>query len=116
MGTNGIAPKTYSAHMRSLNRFTSPLVVNTGDSGEAHVEIPGFGVLLVAQTISFEIISRIGPPQWRAVLVQPDPEGKFSPNSRHIRLQAKVVLAHVEIDILHKEDRLTVILVPGGET
>ncbi len=115
MGTNGIAPKTYSARMRVLNGEVTPLVVNTGDSGEAQVEVPGFGVLLVAQTISAELISRIGPPQWRALLVQPDEDGNFSPKSRHIRLKAKAVNTHLEIELLHKAERLTVVLMIKGE-
>ncbi len=110
MGTNGIARRTYSARMRDLNDDVTTLEVNTGESGEAQVEVPGFGVLLVAKVISPDPLNPIS--QWKAVLIQPDDEGMLSPKSNHIRLKAKVVLAHVEIDIPNKKDRLTVILVP----
>ncbi len=110
MGTNGIARKPYSARMRDLNDDVTTLEVNTGDNGEAQVEVPGFGVLLVAKVTSPDpLMSR---SQWKAILVQPDDKGRFSPKSVHVRLPAKIVFAHVEIDIPNKEAPLTVILVP----
>jgi hypothetical protein len=95
--------------MRSLNKFTSELEVNTGNSGEAHIEVPCFGVLLVGQITSTELIDRL-TPQWRAMLVQPDSKGNFSQESKHIEFQPRVVDNRVEIELLYKADRLTVVL------
>ncbi len=97
--------------MRDVHDDVTTLEVNTGENEEAQIEVPGFGVLLVGKVTSDELIDRL-VSQWKAILVQPDDKGMFSSKSSHIRLPAKVVLAHVEIDIPNKADRLTVILVP----
>ncbi len=110
MGNNGIARKPYLARMRDVHDDVTTLEVNTGESGEAQIEVPGFGVLLVGKVTSPDPL--MPRSEWKTILVQPDDKGMFSSKSSHIRLPAKIVLAHVEIDIPNKEDRLTVILVP----
>lgn len=97
--------------MRDLHGQTRPLKVAQGHDPYM-VEVPGFGMLVVGQMSDQALIVRLAQ-RWSALLVQPDREGRFSPQSNKAPREVRVTSTGVEVELLPNpsgEDRLVVVL------
>lgn len=106
-----------SARMRALGGEVVDLELVAGAEGPTlQVQIPMFGVLLVGEVQSEELIARLGPGTWRALLVQPDSRGYYSDQSRKVEYEAtRTESGDVEVELLPNtsgEERLVVVVTP----
>lgn len=85
-----------------------------GSTNPYMIQVPAFGVLVIARVPVHEPIVRIVPPKWIALLIQPDPNGEFSEQSAKHARHAVEAGNHVDVELLpgHGGQRLVVVLEP----